>query len=340
MDPKIYITVASSTVSSSTLFSSNTGNLSSQNCTHIFSIRNQAVDLFLMILLTFVMVLGVLFNTLAIWVFCFKMKKWTEARVFMMNLLLSDCCLLFTIPFRIYATQETWELGSTFCNALLSMYFMNTYMGIAIITLISVDRYVAIKFPLRARAFRSPKKAATACGVIWLLLIATRIFIKFTADRISTDPSTCFRKHSERPLKRALYFSILGFCVPMLILTFCSIEIIRTLNKKNKLSVTEEKDIQKTINIVSTNLIIFLLCFLPFGIGNIVRFVLESLMLECSVLKAINDFSLCAQGISDINCCLDSLCYYFVAKEFWESASLFPNFKKQLIQDQTQESSI
>ncbi|XP_075057780.1 G-protein coupled receptor 35-like isoform X1 [Mixophyes fleayi] len=324
-------------VTSATLFSSTTGNRSYQTCSYVTG-RNKDVDLFLQILHTIVMILGILFNSLAIWVFCFKMKKWTEARVFMMNLLLSDCCLLFTTPFRIYAIRGDWELGKALCSVQTSIYFMNMYMGIAIITLISVDRYVAIKFPLRARAFRSPKKAAVACGIVWLLFIATRIYVDVTKGQFGEK--TCFRKVFAKPLEIALYFSILGFCVPMVILTFCSIEIIRTLKRKDKLSANEEKDIQKTINIVSANLAIFLLCFLPSGTGNIIRFVLESLQLECSVLKAINDFVRCAQGLSDLNCCLDSLCYYFVAKEFWEKASLFPRFKKQLIQEQTQESSI
>nr|DBA25921.1 TPA: hypothetical protein GDO54_010248 [Pyxicephalus adspersus] len=302
--------------------------------------RNEVVEDFLLILLILVLVFGLVFNSLATWVFCFRMKKWTETRVYMMNLLLSDCCLLFILPFRIYSTHLSWIFGAPFCNVLVSIYFMNKYMGIAIITLISVDRYVAIKFPLRARSFRSPKNAAMACVIVWLLFIATRLYLDLATDSSFRDQTLCFRKVTSKPLKRTLYFSLLGFCVPTLILIFCSIQIILTLKRKEKMSVQEEKDIQKTIRIVITNMAIFLLCFLPVGTGNIVRFIMEYMNLDCSVLKIVTDFVHVAQGVGDLNCCLDSVTYYFVAKEFWENVSLFPKSKKQLMQDQTQESSI
>ncbi|KAM9316446.1 G-protein coupled receptor 35-like [Gastrophryne carolinensis] len=313
-------------------------NFSIRNCTDIMKTRNEGVEDFLLGLLIIVLTFGTIFNLLAVWVFCFKMKKWTETRIFMMNLLLSDCCLLFTLPFRIYITHYQWDLGVRFCNVLVSVYFMNTYMGIATITLISVDRFVAIKFPLRARSLRSPKKAALACAVVWLLFIATRLYIDLGSNRAGGN--FCFRKTHVTPLFVTLYFAMFGVFIPMLILVFSSTQTIITLKKKEKLTIQEDKDIQKTINIVSTNLAIFLLCFMPLGIGNTVRFIMESMKLECSILKTASDFVYVAQGISDLNCCLDSVCYYFVAKEFWEKASLFPKSNKKLMQDQTQESSI
>ncbi|XP_068135283.1 G-protein coupled receptor 35-like [Hyperolius riggenbachi] len=329
-------------VTSSILKLASTTNASSSpvNCSAIMRTTNQRLEDLLLALFVTTLVLGTIFNSLAAWVFCYKMKKWTESRVFMMNLLLSDCCLLFTLPFRIYANRRQWDLGFQFCNAILSFYFLNTYMGIAIITLIAVDRFVAIKFPLKARSFRSPKKAAIACAVVWVLFICTRVYLDALTDLRFRDHNLCFRKVNTKPLKRTLYFAVLGFCIPMIILVFCSTQIILILKRKNKLTDQEEKDIQKSIYIVSANLAIFLFCFLPLGVGNILRFVMESMELECSSLKAVSDFVNIAQGICNINCCLDSVCYYFVAKEFWEKASILPKSKKQLIQDQTQDSSI
>ncbi|KAM3932439.1 G-protein coupled receptor 35-like [Leptodactylus fuscus] len=303
--------------------------------------RNPKVEIFLMTLFICAFIFGTIFNSVAVWVFCFKMKKWTETRVFMMSLLFSDCCLLFTLPFRIYTTQHEWHLGNKFCDVLRFSYFLNTYMSIAVITLISVDRYVAIKFPMRSRTLRSPKKAAFACGIVWILFVATRLYLELAVNNnLFRNPAFCFRKVSPRPLKRILYFTVLGSCIPMVILIFCSAQIIQTLKKKEKMSMNEEKDIKKSISIVKTNLVIFLFCFLPITVVNIVRFILESIGSNCVLLKQMNDYAHVAQGISDLNCCLDSICYYFVAKEFWEKASLFPRFKKQLIQDQTQESSM
>ncbi|MEE6500915.1 hypothetical protein FKM82_003989 [Ascaphus truei] len=306
------------------------------NCSNSLMGRNRSLDHFQLILFVPIVAFGTIFNSFAVWVFCFKMKKWTEARVYMMNLLISDCCLLFVMPFRIYSSLRDWELGDNLCNSIRSFYFMNTYMSIAIITLISVDRYVAIKFPLRSRTLRSPQRAAMACGSVWVLLIATRFYLHFVAI---VPPLTkfCFRKTSTNPLRRTLYFAILGFFLPMAILIFCSVEIIRTLKRKDSPSVNEQKCVQKTIYIVSTNLVIFLVCFLPLSIGNVVRFVVESLGLECSVIANINTYVYAAQAISDLNCCFDAICYYFVANEFWETSSLLKKSTlPQLSQERTQ----
>ncbi|MEE6522279.1 hypothetical protein FKM82_020743 [Ascaphus truei] len=281
-------------------------------------VKNRSLDHFQLILFISIVALGTIFNSFAVCVFCFKMKKWTEARVYMMNLLIN------------------WDLGDNLCNSIRSFYLMNRYMSIAIITLISLDRYVAIKFPLRSRTLRSPQKAAMYCGIVWVLLVATRLYLHFVAY-IRPIPKFCFRKMSGDPLWRTLYFAILGFFLPMPILIFCSVEIIRTLKRKDSPSVNGQKCVQKTIYIVSTNLVIFLVCFLPLHIGNVVRFVVESLDLECSVIANIYTYVYAAQAISDLNCCFDAICYYFVAKEFWETSSLLPKSNlPKLSQERTQ----
>ncbi|KAE8604672.1 hypothetical protein XENTR_v10014781 [Xenopus tropicalis] len=295
-----------------------------ENCTRIMEERNATLAMFQLIILSLTLFFGTLFNSFAIWVFCCKMKKWTETRVFMMSLLFSDCCLLLTIPFRIYATQHRWDLPRELCTTLAYAYFMNTYLSIAIITLISVDRYIAIKFPLRSRSLRSPKKAALACAIVFALLLCTRIFILLTAEKSVPSPGFCFRKILTRPLKRNLYFTVTGFYIPLPIIIFCTTEVIRFLKMKDKTSVYEHECIKKSIKIMSANLIIFLVCFLPLHILNIIRFAMESLKLDCTLIKLINDYVYAAQVIGDLNCCLDSVCYYFVAKEFWESTSVLP----------------
>ncbi|XP_053316157.1 G-protein coupled receptor 35-like [Spea bombifrons] len=324
------------------LLISSTGNHSRvTNCSDILKTRNQSLNTFLVAFLSVILLHGVIFNSFAIWVFCFKMKKWTETRVFMMNLLMSDCCLLLFIPFRIYAAQHKWNLGPVCCKVVLPAYFMNTYMSIAIITLISVDRYIAIKFPLKARSLRSPKKAATACGIVLMLLLGSYFYLDFQSDFIFREPSFCFEKVFPDPLGRSLYFSILGFWVPLIIQSFCTVEIIRTLNRKDLINNHESKSVQKTIYIVSCNLTIFLVCFLPVNIGHVVRFTLESLKFKCSVIKNINHYVYGAQAIGDLNCCLDAVCYYFVAKEFWEKSMMIPKFKKlQHTWNRTQDSSL
>uniref|UniRef100_A0A8C5R2E3 G-protein coupled receptors family 1 profile domain-containing protein n=1 Tax=Leptobrachium leishanense TaxID=445787 RepID=A0A8C5R2E3_9ANUR len=309
------------------------------NCSSILEVKNHRLGIFLAVFLSIIFIFGTLFNSFAFWVFCYKMKKWTETRVYMMSLLLSDCCLLFTIPFRIYATLYDWTLGVELCHYLLSSYFMNTYSSIALITLIAIDRYIAIRFPMKARTLRSPKKAVIACGIIWFPLLIIRIHIGLK-DIKPLNRRFCFKKINSNPVQIGLYYTIFGFFLPFLIVTFCSMEIIRTLKKKDLLS-SQDHTMQKTINIVTSNLVTFLVCFLPLSIGKILSYIVESLSLDCNLIKNVYDYVFCAQVIADVNCCLDAVSYYFVATEFWEKASLSPKLKiVHQTQDPTQDSNL
>eukprot|EP00061_Rhincodon_typus_P000589 g12147.t1 len=70
---------------------------------------------------------------------------------------------------------DEWHLGAMFCKFLESLYFVNTYGTILLITLISLDRYIAIKHPFLAQMLRSPKKAVIACTVMWVCIWSASI---------------------------------------------------------------------------------------------------------------------------------------------------------------------
>ncbi|KFV70603.1 G-protein coupled receptor 35, partial [Dryobates pubescens] len=128
---------------------------------------------------------GALFNVLALWVFC-KMKKWTETRVYAINLVFADCFVICTLPFVAYFLWNK-SARSELCQVIEAMYLINMVMSIYVISFISIDRYIAIKYPLKARTFRSPSKAALLCGLLWLSVI-----IGVTLDCQQRNAALCF----------------------------------------------------------------------------------------------------------------------------------------------------
>nr|XP_033813711.1 G-protein coupled receptor 35-like [Geotrypetes seraphini] len=265
------------------------------------------------------------------WIFCCKLTKWTETRVYMTNLVISDCSLLFTIPFRLYDIRE--KLGTELCTFVKTIYFLNMYMSISIITLIAIDRYVAIKYPMKA-TLRSPLKAAIISGLCWVIHTAIRIYLQTSSNKGHLE-TVCFTMKTPPHFARPVYFAIFGYFIPFIILSFCTVEIIRTLKKKESTSPQGEKSIKKVIRIVTANLIVFIVCFLPLHVGNIIRFIGEYMSISCFVSDGINFFVQLARILADSNCCLDAICYYFVAKEFWEGSSLLSKFRSP--KNQTQE---
>ncbi|XP_074734359.1 G-protein coupled receptor 35-like [Strix uralensis] len=273
-----------------------------------------------------VLVLGILLNVLALWVFCCKLGKWTETRVYMVNLAVADCLLLFTLPFKTLSQFHQLKVGR-WCLALEGGYFINRLMSIGIITVVAADRYLAIKYPLKAKVLRSPLKAAFASGFLWIVIICMMSIIKKLEDRGQDE--LCFEKSSVKPSVITLCAIIVGFFMPLIILSYCSIQVIAELMRKKNESCHKEKLIRKAVYIVSANMAVFIVCFLPLYLGHLLRFIMDSTSSNCSAIQRVNNFVHLASVLANTNCCLDAICYYFVSKEFKEASPKLAKSKSE-----------
>ncbi|XP_042676201.1 G-protein coupled receptor 35-like isoform X1 [Centrocercus urophasianus] len=289
------------------------------NCTEISSVLQDRVMLFQLIVYIPVLVLGLLLNTIAFWVFCCKLKRWTETRVYMINLMFADCSLLFTLPFLIYFTKNKYPIDKL-CFAIEVIHFTNSPMSIFIIMLIAIDRYIAIKFPLKARTLRSPLKSACICGFLWIMQIGYSYLSMVSKKK---NEHFCFQKHSTEPAYLISISICFWYFIPLLIIIFCSVQVIRCLRKKMASSHRETKLIQKAIHVISVNLCVFILCFSPIYIASLLRLAAE-LAGACHLLSKFRVSIQILSCLANSNCCLDAFCYYFAAKESQEFPSLLP----------------
>uniref|UniRef100_A0A8C5IC68 G protein-coupled receptor 35 n=1 Tax=Junco hyemalis TaxID=40217 RepID=A0A8C5IC68_JUNHY len=263
-------------------------------------------------LYSFIFFFGALFNVLAFWVFSCKMKKWTETRVYVMNLVFADFSVICTLPSMVYLLWNKSARGEL-CQFTETMYFINMLVSIYIVSFISIDRYIAIKHPLKARAFRSPSKAALLCGLLWVLVI-----VSATIQMHHRHADLCFQTYT-LPAALSLLAIFFVFTLPFAILIFCSTEVIRDLKKHLNTNSPEEKSIHKAVHIIYANLIVFMICFLPAFLGLLARLTMESIGATCFLLCVMKNFSSVLRCIATSNCCLDSVCYYFVTREFQEA---------------------
>ncbi|GCC36271.1 G-protein coupled receptor 55-like [Chiloscyllium punctatum] len=264
--------------------------------------------------------LGLFLNIGALWLLCVRFRKWTASTVCMANLIVADILLLFSLPFKIYVYQKgAWSLGPGFCKFLESLYYVNTYASILIITMISLDRYIAIKHPFLARTFRSTKKTMLACIVVWTVVWSCCLGIYFKRDACSPQNSQyCFFNHSNS-LWSGTVVSFLQtiFLASALIMIFCSVQIIRALQKSGNQK-PEGKSNRKSVKIVLSNLLTFLVCFTPYHVGMLVYFLVRKGSIADNYRLPVRNFLQICLCLANINCVLDAVYYYFVVKEFWK----------------------
>ncbi|XP_062439062.1 G-protein coupled receptor 35-like [Rhea pennata] len=282
----------------------------SSNCNSTSFELHHHIRLLEFTLLILIFFFGAIFNALALWVFFYKLKKWTETRVYVVNLVVADCSVICTLPFTAYLLWNK-SVRNKLCQFIEAMYIINMVVSIYIALFISLDRYLAIKHPLKAKAFRSPLKAALLCGLLWVFVI-----ISTTLQLQQRQAAFCFQKDTATPAVLTLLSLFFVFTLPLATLSFCSVEVIRTLKRRLSRNSLEEKLIHKAIYIIYTNMTVFIICFLPAYLALLTRFIMESIGVTCSTIQVMRNLSSVTRCIATSNCCLDSVCYYFVTKEF------------------------
>eukprot|EP00071_Canis_lupus_P031907 XP_022265464.1 G-protein coupled receptor 35-like isoform X1 [Canis lupus familiaris] len=256
------------------------------------------------------LVLGLLLNGLALWVLCCRMRPWTETRVYMVNLAAADLCLLCALPFFLHSLKDTTDTVS--CQLSQGIYLANRYLSIGLITAIAVDRYVAVRHPLCARGLRSPRQAAAVCAALWVL-VGSSLVLRWALG--VQEGGFCFRNPARQSAGTTL-FSLLGFYPPLAVLGFCSLQVVAALAERPASGPHQAQATRRATRMVWANLAVFVLCFLPF---HVVLTVYAAAGRPTPALC----YALYVTGkLSDANCCLDAIGYYFVAKEFQEATLL------------------
>ncbi|XP_037131924.1 G-protein coupled receptor 35 [Syngnathus acus] len=295
--------------------------MNSANLTSMCNVANASckVHSFLGFSYSLVFVVGFFVNTVALHAFIMRRHAWTDTHIYMFNLVIADSALIICIPFRIY--HSFFCLDKTLlCTFLIFIHFINMYSSILTTTAISAHRYFAVRFPLRVRSWRRKKETAFAvCLLIWIALLA--IAAVFREDNYPRKLWTCFERCKDQPLhfEFVAILLCLGFLVPLLIVAFCSSQMISIMLKAGG----ESSPLQRSIvGIVTANLVVFIVCYTPLHVSIFTNFFYRPPANWTSVYLPAYAYLRVAEWISSTNCCLDSVSYYFLLKTSYPSVSV------------------
>nr|KAF6444676.1 opioid receptor delta 1 [Molossus molossus] len=113
---------------------------------------------------------GLLGNMLVMFGIVRYTKMKTATNIYIFNLALADALATSTLPFQSAKyLMETWPFGELLCKVVLSIDYYNMFTSIFTLTMMSVDRYIAVCHPVKALDFRTPAKAKLINICIWVL---------------------------------------------------------------------------------------------------------------------------------------------------------------------------
>ncbi|XP_071988783.1 proteinase-activated receptor 1-like [Engystomops pustulosus] len=281
---------------------------------------------------TLVICVALPLNAMAIFIFIFRVKVMKPAVVYMLNLAIADVLFVISLPFIIIYgfSGNDWLLGEGMCRIVTAAFYCNMYCSILLMTSISVDRFLAVVYPIRSLHWRTTTRAWVVCIFIWILSISSNVPLFITNQTYVIDvlnTTTCHDVHSA-PIIHNLHvyynttFISVCFFFPLLATTFCYIGVIRKLS-----SLGSESKLKKSRAVVLTVtvLCVFVICFGP---TNII-FLIHNFGYNDIDNGFLYFASVICTCISSISCCIDPLIYYYRSLKFQKHLHNLLSCKKE-----------
>uniref|UniRef100_A0A3P9JHE6 G-protein coupled receptors family 1 profile domain-containing protein n=1 Tax=Oryzias latipes TaxID=8090 RepID=A0A3P9JHE6_ORYLA len=262
--------------------------------------------------------LGFVLNVFVLLVFCLHKKPYTVAEIYLCNLAAADLFLTCFLPLwavNVY-NKFQWTLGKQFCKAFYVGIFMNAYCSIYFLALVSVDRYFALVHPLSHETLRTPFHARISCLVVWILGFLLSIPSLIYRDVKRSHGCILNYQNSTAPVSIESNIFIFSFIIPIIIISLCTISILRALSKRSK-SVNVKKSKTKTTSLILSVLLAFLICWIPYFLTQILDVFRENKILTDPVF--IYGLEICKQifpCLAVFNSVLNPCLYVLVGKRF------------------------
>ncbi|XP_028316836.1 opioid receptor, delta 1a [Gouania willdenowi] len=226
-------------------------------------------------------VVGLLGNILVMYGVVRYTKMKTATNIYIFNLALADALATSTLPFQsAKCLMNTWPFGEILCKLIIAIDYYNMFTSIFTLTMMSVDRYIAVCHPVRALGFRTAAKAKLINVLIWVLSSAIGVpimIMAITDTSLETGRTRCTLKFPDPDwywdtVTKICVF-IFAFVVPVMVITICYGLMILRLRSVRLLSGSKEKDrnMRRITRMVLVVVAAFIICWTPIHIFIIVR---------------------------------------------------------------------
>ncbi|AWP19590.1 putative B2 bradykinin receptor-like [Scophthalmus maximus] len=215
-------------------------------------------------------VVGLVGNGLVLSVFCLQRKSCTVADIYLGNLAAADLVLMSCLPFWAVTIAQgyQWDFGEVLCKLVNVAISMNYICSVLFLTLVSVDRYLALVKPMSPSRLRRTSWAKRICLGIWSLcfLFSLPILLFRTVMHVE-DPgvNACILSypHPGWSLHHNITSNVLGFLIPVLVIVYCTRHIVAVLNNRGARGLPELRAERKATYLVLAVLAVFLFCWTP-----------------------------------------------------------------------------
>lgn len=214
-------------------------------------------------------------NCLSLYVAWMLMRNGKSMAVYLMNLSISDLLYTISLPVWIELAQQR-PVGGGLCSSVAVVMYNSFYVGSGFLCCISVDRYLAVVYPLHFHWVRELRTAAVVSIAVWIFEIIIHIILldhtgalhAFSSRYLCQEQIPMTKEDANVALTRV----ILGFLVPVVIMTFCFQQIMQSLQQNSSVLAEERRKVGLLLFFL---LLTYLVAFVPYQTVMLLRAILE-----------------------------------------------------------------
>ncbi|XP_036408675.1 somatostatin receptor type 5-like [Megalops cyprinoides] len=200
-------------------------------------------------------------------------KMGTAATVYIFNLALADSLFMAGLPFIAARNlQGYWAFGDLACKLVMSLDGVNQFTSVFCLTVMSVDRYMAVADPLRFARWRTPRQAKAISACMWCLSLfpVLPLALHFSAeDGLCSLDTGRASFHTWWPAFLTAAF-ILGFALPFVVMVSAYAALVAALQARGGegWSAEDHRAERQVTRMVVAVVLVFAACWLPFYAYN------------------------------------------------------------------------
>ncbi|XP_076838983.1 somatostatin receptor type 5-like [Brachyhypopomus gauderio] len=285
------------------------------NCTHGTDAGVAGVLTSLIYIIVCVVGLGG--NTLVIHIVLHYSKTESVTNIYILNLAIADELFMLSLPFlAVQNAMMFWPFGSFMCRLVMTVDGINQFTSIFCLTVMSIDRYLAVVHPIRSSRWRRPQVAKAVNGSVWAMSFMVVLPMVIFADILEKGKICNINWPEPKNIWSAafiIYTSTIGFFFPLLVICMCYLLIvvkIRSSSKKvHATSAKRRKSERKVTRMVVIVVAVFVFCWLPFYALNIINLIVD----PPGELQGLYYFVVV---LSYANSCANPIVYSFLSDNF------------------------
>ncbi|XP_072527778.1 leukotriene B4 receptor 1 [Salminus brasiliensis] len=260
-------------------------------------------------------VVGVPGNLLVVWTIIKHVKQRSHTVLLILHLSVADLLVLVTLPLWIYSLAHSWMFGQATCKAMVYIIHTCMYASVFLITIMSMERFLAVRFPFRMLQWKTSNIMYKALGGTWALALLLGIPAFLARQMEENADGTHHCDSTEYSSVQLEVFcgcleTLVGFVIPFFILAVCYCQVASQLRQ------IQSRSKQKSAFLIGGVVIAFALCWLPYHVLNVITIAYLLLDPSDELPLVPNVVVFVAGALAFISSCVNPMLYAFAARNF------------------------